>query len=164
MTNWKNRRDEDNEVEEVDANEHSYLLFYAGGELYGTKITDVREVIAPHAPKPVADTQPWVKGIINLRGEVLVAVDLRYRLKTSQPPSKSYMVIESEKGSIALMVDSIHAVRHYVAAEIHDRTHLQVNVKNDHFVGVGKQGAETAILLDLKKVFTEEELVQSVGF
>ncbi len=163
MTHWTSQRT-DQEGGEVDGNEHTYLLFFAGGELYGTKIHDVREVIAPQTPKPVADTQPWVKGIINLRGEVMVVVDLRYRLKTSQPPSRTYMVIESDKGFIALMVDSIHAVRHYKPEEIQDRTHLQLSVKNDHFVGVGKQGEETAILLDLRKVFTEEEFVQSVGF
>lgn len=157
MTNVKTRRS--HHTSEEDENERKFLLFFAGGELYGTKITDVREVIAPQTPKPVADTKPWVKGIINLRGEVLVAVDLRNRFLATELPSKAYMVIETDRGSMALIVDRIHAVQSYQRDQIHDRTQLRVNVKNEHFVGVGQQGSETAVLLDLRRVFNEEDLI-----
>lgn len=148
-----------NQVEE-EVNDLAFLLFFAGGEIYGTKITDVREVIAPLPTKPIADTSTWVKGILNLRGEVLVAIDLRERLKVAVSPSKGYMVIDTERGPIALIVDKIHSVRSFKPEEIQDRTHLQVEVKNEYFLGIGRQGSETAILLDLKRIFTEENLIQ----
>lgn len=140
-------------------NELAFLLFIVGGEVYGTKITDVREVIAPMTPKPISDTSSWVKGIINLRGEVLVVIDLRDRLKTNAPTSKSYMVIDTERGPMALIVDQIQSVRTFRSEEIQERSHLQIEVKNEYFIGIGRQGKETAILLDLKRIFTEEILV-----
>lgn len=144
-----------------ESTELAYLLFIAGGEIYGTKITDVREVIAPIAPKPISDTSNWVKGIINLRGEVLVVIDLRERLKTAVPVSKGFMVIDTERGPMALIVDEIKSVRTFKPEEIQERTHLQVEVKNEYFIGIGQKSNETAILLDLKRIFTDEILVNS---
>jgi purine-binding chemotaxis protein CheW len=146
---------------EDEANDPAFLLFVAGGEVYGTKITDVREVIAPLATKAISDTSSWVKGIVNLRGEVLVAVDLRERLKLAAPASRGYMVIETERGPMALIVDRIHSVIAFKPEEIQDRSHIQIDVKNEYFLGVGKQGSETALLLDLKRIFTEENLIQN---
>lgn len=145
---------------EEEINDLSFLLFVVGGEIYGTKITDVREVIAPQSTKPIADTSSWVKGLLNLRGEVLVAIDLRERLKMPTSKSNGYMVVDTERGPMALIVDKIHAVRSFKPEEIQPRTHLQVEVKNEYFLGVAKQGTETAILLDLKRIFTEENLIQ----
>lgn len=87
-----------------------YATFRVQQFLFGVDVTRVQEVIRaqPTTPVPLAPT--IVRGLINLRGQIVTALDLRVRLDLgafapeAQPMT---VVVRSEDGPVALLVDSI---------------------------------------------------------
>src|SRR5258708_36311970 len=57
-----------------------YVTFLVAGETYAVPALSVREVIRWVAPARVPNAGPSVKGVINLRGEIVTVLDLRLRL------------------------------------------------------------------------------------
>ncbi len=146
--------------ETTEENVDTFLFFRLQDVLFGTPILDAREVIEFIETKPLPDCPKWVKGIVNLRGEVLVVVDLRERMHLKSDKQPLYIVVETEKGPVALAVDSVEAVNDIDPSKIQDRAHIQIKIKNEHFIGVANVGTEMALLINLQRVFSEEELVE----
>jgi purine-binding chemotaxis protein CheW len=99
----------------------SWVVFEVAGELYALPAARIQEIQrasgitrVPHAPAPV-------HGIVNLRGRVLVVVDLRQRL--GAPPALAgersrILVVFSRERSIGLLVDAAHQVVKLLASRI----------------------------------------------
>lgn len=64
-------------VTETRAKPGKYLTFALGPEEFGLEILKVREIIGYMAITAVPQTPPYVRGVINLRGQVIPVVDLR---------------------------------------------------------------------------------------
>jgi purine-binding chemotaxis protein CheW len=89
---------------------NQYCTFWADGLYFGVPVKDVQEVLrfqpmsaAPRAPKAVF-------GLINLRGQIVTAVDLRHRLRLSERPegqSPMNVVVRSRGEVVSLLVDDI---------------------------------------------------------
>lgn len=100
---------------------HQYCSFTLGEQLYGVDIDEVQEVLSaqPMTPVPLAPTA--VRGLINLRGEIVPAIDLRVRLGLAErgsersagevsAPELSNVVLRTSEGAISLLVDGISDV------------------------------------------------------
>ncbi len=84
--------------------------FYLGEQTFGVDAQSVQEVIRYQEMTRVPLTAPSVSGLINLRGQIVTAIDMRKRLGyPSRPDDKLPMnvVIRSEEGAVSLLVDSI---------------------------------------------------------
>jgi purine-binding chemotaxis protein CheW len=57
-----------------------------GAEHYALPIEQVREVVRASDPRPVPSEQPWMRGVINLRGTLVPVHDLAARLGLACPP------------------------------------------------------------------------------
>jgi purine-binding chemotaxis protein CheW len=89
------------------------VTFTLGGRLYGVEVAFVQEVLRglPRTRVPLAP--PAIAGLINLRGQVLTAVDLRGRLglpQRAEDEEPMLVVIRVAGEPVALLVDSIGAV------------------------------------------------------
>lgn len=87
-----------------------FATFLADGLLFGVDVTRVQEVIRyqPMTSVPLAD--PVVHGLINLRGQIVTALDLRTRLEL--PPRAGdgrpmNVIVRTEEGAVSLLVDEI---------------------------------------------------------
>jgi purine-binding chemotaxis protein CheW len=56
------------------------LTFIVDGEEYGVDILRVQEIRSWSTPMPIPNTPPYIKGVINIRGDVVAIADLRERL------------------------------------------------------------------------------------
>jgi len=63
------------------------LTFIVNGEEYGVDILRVQEIRGWSAPMPIPNTPAYIKGVINIRGDVVPIADLRERLRL---PALSY--------------------------------------------------------------------------
>ncbi len=86
-----------------------YCTFYIDGFFYGVEVSTVQEVIRYHAMTYVPLAPPTVRGLINLRGQIVTAVDLRTRLglpplEEGQPMN---VVVHHEEDAVSLLVDEI---------------------------------------------------------
>jgi len=87
-----------------------YCTFYLENLLFGVALQSVQEVIRTLGMTQVPLAPGVVSGLINLRGQIVTAVDLRRRLDLApRPPDAPPMnvVIRSADGSVSLLVDEI---------------------------------------------------------
>jgi purine-binding chemotaxis protein CheW len=87
--------------------------FALGGRWFGLPVDRVREVVRHPALTPVPLAPPAVAGLINLRGEVVLAIDLRARLGIAGPrPERPLvdLILQSRDGVVSLLADEIGPV------------------------------------------------------
>lgn len=87
-----------------------YLTFAISGQDYGAAILAVREIRGWTPETPLPNAPAGVRGIINLRGQVVPIFDLRVRLGAeATPPTATHVVIvvEAAAGQFGLLVDSV---------------------------------------------------------
>jgi len=87
------------------------LGFYVEGELFGLPLKEVLEVLRVVEPVPVPFSPPLIKGIINVRGELIPVLDLKSILNLRVAKKEERIVIlESPRGKAGMLVDEVHGV------------------------------------------------------
>jgi purine-binding chemotaxis protein CheW len=92
------------------ADVHQYCTFYVAGLYFGLDVLKVQEIIRYQEMTRVPLAPPEVRGLINLRGQIVTAIDLRRRLELSDRPADQLpvnVVIQVDDGAISLLVDEI---------------------------------------------------------
>ena len=90
--------------------EQQYCTFYLDGLLFGIEVEKVQEVIRHQSMTPVPLAPKLIGGLINLRGQIVTAIDLRLRLALPERKSEDLpmnVVARSEDGAVSLLVDEI---------------------------------------------------------
>jgi purine-binding chemotaxis protein CheW len=88
-----------------------YCTFRVAHHLFGLPVQDVQEILLPlqMTPVPLADTV--VGGLLNIRGRIVVAIDLRRRLglarRTAADPRPANVVVRTEGSDVSFLVDEI---------------------------------------------------------
>src|SRR5438874_826198 len=96
------------------ADERQYCTFYVDGHYFGLEVLNVQEIIRYQEMTRVPLAPSVVRGLINLRGQIVTAIDLRRRLGlTERPADQSPMnvVIRTDDEAVSLLVDEIGDVR-----------------------------------------------------
>ena len=92
------------------AQPRQYCTFYLDRLLFGVELKGVQEVIRSLEMTKVPLAPGVVTGLINLRGQIVTALDLRRRLDLSAAPDghqSMNVVVRSEDGAVSLLVDEI---------------------------------------------------------
>ncbi len=87
-----------------------YCTFVVNGQLFGVEVAYVQEVMLPYEVTPVPLAPPSVRGLMNLRGLIVTAIDLRVRL--ALPPREDgvapmNVVVKVDDAVASLLVDEI---------------------------------------------------------
>ncbi|MGW8256649.1 MAG: chemotaxis protein CheW [Thermoguttaceae bacterium] len=137
-----------------------YLTFMLGNESYGLEIHKVREIVALRHITPVPRTQPFIRGVTNLRGHVIPVMDLRAKLglpETEPNELTCIIVVESQNFDIGLIVDRVCDVLNISANESEDPPAFGMELETDFLMGIGKADGRVTMLLDLDKVLNGDE-------
>jgi purine-binding chemotaxis protein CheW len=92
------------------ADSRQYCTFYVAGHYFGLDVLRVQEIIRWQEITRVPLAPPVVRGLINLRGQIVTALDLRLRLGLGPCPADRQqvnVVVRSDDGAISLLVDEI---------------------------------------------------------
>jgi purine-binding chemotaxis protein CheW len=87
-----------------------YCTFTVDGLYFGVHVHGVQEVLRHQPMTPVPLAPPAVRGLINLRGQIVTAIDLRLRLGRPARPADALplnVVVRSHGDSVSLLVDDI---------------------------------------------------------
>ena len=87
-----------------------FSTFFVDGLFFGVEVKRVQEVISYHEMTSVPLAHPVVQGLINLRGQIVTALDVRRRLGLSERPETLLpmnVVICHEDGVVSLLADEI---------------------------------------------------------
>lgn len=132
-----------------------FCSFYLDKLLFGVESQRVQEVMRSVELTEVPLASPEVRGLMNLRGQIVAALDLRLRLDLpARPPESAPMcvVVRTAEGALSLLVDEIGDV-----VEIQDDTFerppetLRGSVR-DVILGVNKLDRQLLHVLDTDKV------------
>jgi len=102
------------------AAERQYCTFVLDGQHFGIDVRRVQEIIRHQDMTPVPLAHPVVRGLINLRGQIVTAIDLRRRLGLPDRPADQVpvnVVVATDDGAISLLVDEIGDVVTVSAAQ-----------------------------------------------
>ena len=145
--------------------EGKYLTFSLGAEEYGLEILKVREIIGYINVTAVPQTPHHVKGVINLRGQVIPVVDLRakFGMETAEVTEQSCIIVveilqSSRKCSMGIIVDRVQEVLDIAGNDIEEAPQFGASVDTDFILGMGKIGESVKILLDINRVLSREEV------
>jgi len=86
-----------------------FCTFYVDKLFFGVKVLQVQEVIRSQIMTVVPQASSMVRGLINLRGQIVTAIDLRRRLNIPDRENFEPMnvVIQTDEGAVSLLVDEI---------------------------------------------------------
>jgi len=147
-----------------DTQKGKFLTFCMGNEFYGIEIKYVTEIIGLQPITEIPQMPEYIKGIINLRGKIILVMDVRLRFRK---PFREYndrtciVVIDIKEVSIGLIVDSVSEVISIPDEEIVAPPTV-TKEGNKYIKGIGKVGTEVKLLLDSDKLLNETE-VESLG-
>jgi purine-binding chemotaxis protein CheW len=151
---------QETENEYASAENEQFLTFAIEDEIYGIPIENIKEIISVPDITPVPLTPNYLKGIINLRGEVIPVVDVRARFNK---PEKEYdeltciIVIEHGDSVLGLIVDNVKDVLFINRDDILLPPKARLKQPNQFIKNVGKLGDDFKLLLDLEKLLEDEK-------
>lgn len=152
-------------VERTRAAAGKYLTFALGHEEFGLEILKVREIIGYMPITAIPQTPSYVKGVINLRGQVIPVVDLRakFAMDTAVTTSETcIIVVETTQGAgkcnTGIVVDRVRDVLDVLDENIEDSPNFGAGVDTDCILGMGKIGDSVKILLDIDRVLGGADL------
>lgn len=131
-----------------------YATFFLDGLYFGIEVLKVQEVIRHQAMTPVPLAPTVVRGLINLRGQIVTALDLRARLGLTPRADGDLpmnVVVRTADGAVSLLVDEIGDVVE-VRGEQFEHPPETVRAKVDGLVtGVYKLPARLLLILDVER-------------
>lgn len=129
---------------------------------YGVDILSVHEILRIPQLTRLPNTPRFIRGVINLRGNVIPVVDVRLRF--GFPPAKMtnlsrIIVIESETKHIGLLVDNVSSVVRIKDSNIDPPSLFIEGVSEEFISGVGRLKDRLIVILNLTNVlYTDEEI------
>ncbi|MDD3043467.1 MAG: chemotaxis protein CheW [Methanosarcinaceae archaeon] len=139
------------------------VVFKLSGEEFGVDIMHVSEIISvPKTITRVPQAPDFVKGLINLRGKIIVVINLNTRLGFAPQEEDEHsriVVVEAGESQVGMLVNSVTRVKWLPLSCIEPTPEMiKSKINAEYLVGVGKVEEELLILLNLAKVLGEEEV------
>ncbi len=155
----KKTEDQQEALENID---FKMVTFSLAGKDYGIDIMKVKEIAKDIDFTYVPNTAPYVRGVYNLRGDIISIIDLRvmFNLPVEQRPEgdpENIIILRLDSGIIGVIVDSTDKVIG-ISSETIQPTHPlfgDINVK--YISGVVENENRLYIILDVERIFTTEE-------
>lgn len=158
--------DDDLFDDDEDTQKDKYLTFNLADEDYAVEIKYVTEIVGIQKITEVPDMPQYIKGVINLRGQVIPVMDVRVRFCMPPRPYNDrtcIIVTNINEITIGLVVDEVREVVDIPAAQI-DPPPTPGRGSGSRFLqGIGKIRDEVKIILDVGNLLYAAELSEIVS-
>jgi purine-binding chemotaxis protein CheW len=134
---------------------NKYVVFRLEDEEYGIDILRVKEIKEMLRITRIPKTPSFVRGVINLRGEVIPVVDLKkkFNLQQSKDTDKSRIVIIAvDEITVGLVIDTSSEVLEIDKESIEEPPATISGIDHAYINGIGKVNERLIILLDVSKI------------
>jgi len=139
--------------------ERQFCTFSLGGLFLGVEVLKVQEVIRAQAMTRVPLAPTVVRGLINLRGQIVTAVDLRERFglpARSDGQESMNVIVHTEDGAVSLLVDDIGDVLEVQESDHEEPPETLDPTARSLILGVYKLPERLLLVLDLQQALTLE--------
>ena len=138
------------------------VVFKLGNEEYGLRIDQIKEVVLTPNITKMPQTPSYIKGVANIRGNVIAIFDLEDRFnlaRTIQHTGSKYtLVVESEDVKMGLLVNEVPNTVSVNSADLDESAGIinDANAESNYIKGIIKSNNRLIILIDIFKVIESE--------
>ena len=137
------------------------VTFGLSDEEYGLDIMKVQEIILIGEITKIPQAPDYVRGLINLRGNVIPIIDLRTRFGFSpseKAEAQRIIVLNVGEGTLGIVVDEVDQVLRVKDEDIEPPPTSVSGIDHDFIAGLVKLENKLVIVLDIEHLFTRDEL------
>jgi len=155
--------DWDPEEDSDDSLETKFLIFSLDDKDYGVSIHYVTEIIGIQKISSIPEVPNYVRGVIALRNRIIPVLDMRKRLEMAEKPDGEracIVILQIRDTPLGILVESVREVI-TISEDKKEKAPLFGEDPMDRFISsLAKVGDRVKILIDVEKLFREEELLQ----
>lgn len=143
-----------NQNSQVAQNSGQFSTFFVADMFFGVDVLQVQEVLRAQQMSPVPQAPDVIEGLINLRGQIVTAIDMRRRLELEPrggDKAPMNMVVRTSDGAVSLLVDEIGDVLDMDAATYEQTPEGLDSAARELIRGVYKLKDRLLLVLDTEK-------------
>ena len=128
---------------------NQFVVFNLDNQLYGIDIQSVQIIERVKSIMRVPKTQGWVKGVMNLRGEIIPVISLRMQFEMEDKPfddSTRIVIVKIEESMVGLIVDLVKEVVEVKEEMIEVVQNIRGKMNVNHVQGVAKVDHEEGVV------------------
>jgi purine-binding chemotaxis protein CheW len=154
-----------NDKENADAI-HTYLSFQLGNETFAANVTNVVNILEMKPITEVPQSPNYIKGVINLRGNVLPVADMRIKFGLPEIEVNKdtcilvlHINVDGEDVMLGALVDSVKEVLEIEESKIEPTPSIGTKYRADFIQGMWMIEEDFIMLLDMNKIFSVDEVI-----
>ncbi|MEA4933506.1 MAG: chemotaxis protein CheW [Lawsonibacter sp.] len=140
--------------------EHKYLTFLLDQSLFGLPITEVVQIIGLPQITQVPEYPNYMRGVIDLRGEIVPLVDVRLRFGKPERDfdTRTCVIIANIRGrGFGFIVDEVDEVTYIAPELVSPPTQLSEDSSTRYLTGIARLGSKIILLLSPSHMLSDQE-------
>lgn len=138
-----------------------FLTFTLGDEHYGLDIMKVKEIRGYEPVTKIANAPAFIKGVLNLRGDIVPIVDLRLKFAVGEAVYNEFTIVimlHIGERIVGIVVDAVSDVVNIAADEVKPPPEFGVAFDSQYLHGLAPINNHMIILLNIEKLISSQEL------
>jgi len=147
--------------------QHQYLLFLVGGVLYAMEALKAKEIVEYIGVTKVPLMNSFVKGVTNIRGNIVPVIDLKDRFDLGQTEigDKTSIVVvnhtkDGENLQIGFMIDEVYEVDYIDPSNVKNAPEFGAKINSKYILNMAKYDKEYIAILNIQTILDIAELSQ----
>ncbi|HOI83016.1 MAG TPA: chemotaxis protein CheW [Campylobacterales bacterium] len=147
-----------------------YLTFEIKNEIFAAEVEKVAEIITYQQITELPNTKEWIKGVVNLRGEVAPIIDMRLKFDPARknlPCNDETVIIAvktNDERTVGIIVDAVLDVENIADDEIKSAPEIGVSLDAKYLKGLYAKENGGIVILDMDNILAKEELTKAMEF
>jgi purine-binding chemotaxis protein CheW len=145
----------------TDADSREFLSFVLGEEHYALDIMSVKEIRGYESVTKIANAPAFIKGVINLRGDIVPIVDLRLKFEVGEATYNEFTIVimlNVAQRIVGIVVDGVSDVIRLADEQIRPPPEFGVAFDSQYLLGLVPIEDHMVILVNIESLISSEEL------
>jgi purine-binding chemotaxis protein CheW len=141
--------------------DQEFLTFILGAENYALDILTVKEIRGYESVTKIANAPPFIKGVINLRGDIVPIVDLRLKFDVGTANYDEFtivIVLHIQNRIVGIVVDGVSDVVSLNKGQLRPPPDFGVAFDSRYLLGLATINDQMIILVDINELISSEEM------
>lgn len=146
---------------EMAGDDREFLSFVLGGEHYALDITTVKEIRGYEQVTKIANAPDFIKGVMNLRGDIVPVVDLRIKFKVGEATYNEFTIVimlNVDERIVGIVVDGVSDVIRLSDEEMLPPPEFGVAFDSRYLHGLADVDETMVILVNIESLINSNEL------
>ncbi|RLG76250.1 MAG: chemotaxis protein CheW [Thermoprotei archaeon] len=134
------------------------VIFKLGDETFGVDVHQVREIIKMKEYTRIPNAPPYIRGVINLRGQITVIIDLQkiFNMRSGSVESSDsrIIIVDAKDANVGIMVDAVLGVTRIQRKNVEPPPLLSKSKNLEFIKGIAKHGENLVIIIDLEQLLS----------